>query len=68
MVVPAGGASAMTEVVDVLPKVGAYPMRVSNHAAFHTPLLAPIAPEARQALPPSLFGEPTAPLADGRGG
>lgn len=67
MLVLAGDDSALAAAVDVLPKVGRYPMRLIHHAAFHTPLLAHIASEARRALPPALFGAPTVPLVDGRG-
>ncbi len=44
-----------------------FPMRLSNHAAFHTPLQAPVAEAGRARLPVSLFGQPALPLIDGRG-
>lgn len=44
-----------------------FPMRLGNHAAFHTPLMAPVAAEGRQQLPAGLFGTPALPLIDGRG-
>ncbi len=43
-------------------------MRLANHAAFHTPLMAPIAAQGRAALPVDLFSDPKLPLIDGRGG
>lgn len=44
-----------------------YPMRLFNHAAFHTPLLVDIASKAQQQLSPSLFQKPEIPLIDGLG-
>ena len=42
-------------------------MRLQNHAAFHSPLQAPVAAEGRARLPSALFGQPTLPMIDGRG-
>ena len=44
-----------------------FPMRLANHAAFHTPLQAPVAEAGRARLPASLFGQPDVPMIDGRG-
>ena len=44
-----------------------FPMRLANHAAFHTSLMAPVAAAGRERLPASLFGQPRVPLIDGRG-
>ncbi|WP_171211271.1 ACP S-malonyltransferase [Ruegeria sp. HKCCA5426] len=44
-----------------------FPMRLANHAAFHTPLQAPVAAEGRARLGVELFSQPTRPLIDGRG-
>ncbi|TMV10051.1 ACP S-malonyltransferase [Ruegeria sediminis] len=44
-----------------------FPMRLANHAAFHTRLQAPVAAEGRARLPAGLFGQPDLPLIDGRG-
>lgn len=44
-----------------------FPMRLGNHAAFHTSLMAPVAAAGRERLAPSLFGQPRVPLIDGRG-
>ncbi len=51
----------------VPPAQGRFPMRLANHAAFHTGLQAPVAAEGRARLAPSLFGQPELPLIDGRG-
>lgn len=44
-----------------------FPMRLPNHAAFHTALQAPVAAEGRAQLGADLFGQPNRPLIDGRG-
>jgi acyl transferase domain-containing protein len=44
-----------------------FPMRLPNHAAFHTALQAPVAAEGRARLSAEMFGQPECPLIDGRG-
>lgn len=44
-----------------------YPMRLVNHAAFHTPVLQAVADRAKELLPIDLFEKPKYPLVDGRG-
>ena len=44
-----------------------FPLRLANHAAFHSPLQAPVAEAGRTRLSPDLFDQPTLPLVDGRG-
>lgn len=51
----------------VPPAQGRFPLRLSNHAAFHTALQAPVAAEGRARLPETLFAQPKLPLIDGRG-
>ncbi len=68
MLVFAGDAAAL----DVLEKDcrrsdGRFPMRLANHAGFHSPLQAPVAKRGREALGDDLFHQPTLPLIDGRG-
>lgn len=46
---------------------GRFPMRLGNHAAFHTHLQQPVAERGRAALEPELFGQPKLPMVDGRG-
>jgi acyl transferase domain-containing protein len=46
---------------------GRFPMRLGNHAAFHTPLQQPVADKGRDLLSPDLFGQPDIPMVDGRG-
>ena len=51
----------------VPPEQSRFPMRLANHAAFHTALQAPVAAQGRAALPATLFRQPQKPLIDGRG-
>lgn len=44
-----------------------FPMRLANHAAFHTGLQAPVAARGRALLGQELFAQPDLPLIDGRG-
>lgn len=44
-----------------------FPLRLKNHAAFHTPLLEAIARQGRSTLPCELFHQPRTPMIDGRG-
>jgi [acyl-carrier-protein] S-malonyltransferase len=46
---------------------GKFPMRLANHAAFHTELQTPVAAEARTHLIGLAFQQPVIPLVDGRG-
>ncbi len=64
-----GNEAALKRLLSELPQEqGRYPMRLHNHAAFHTPLLAEVARQGREQLPATLFQTPTVPLIDGRGG
>ena len=44
-----------------------YPMKLMNHAAFHTPLLRSVSEQALQELPHHFFQQPHIPLVDGQG-
>ena len=59
------GLAAFEKAVD--PVQGRFPMRLANHAAFHTALQAPVAAQGRAVLPQALFGQPRHPMIDGRG-
>ena len=61
----AAGLKAFEE--EIPPEQGRFPLRLSNHAAFHTALQAPVAERGRTRLPPGLFRQPRLPLIDGRG-
>lgn len=59
------GLAAFEHCVE--PLEGRFPMRLSNHAAFHTPMQRPVAEKGAEALNSSLFTQPDLPLIDGRG-
>ena len=68
MLVFAGNEVGLSALEAELEPVGdRYPMRLKNHAAFHTPLLEGVAEKGREALPAELFHQPQLPLVDGRG-
>ena len=69
MLVLAGNEAGLTAFEQATPRVQErFPMRLPNHAGFHTALQEPVAALGRAALPQSLFQQPTLPLIDGRGG
>ncbi len=68
MLVLAGDAAGLEAFESAVEPVdGRFPMRLGNHAAFHTHLQAPVAQQGRAALAAGLFGQPALPLVDGRG-
>lgn len=68
MLVIAGDDAGLAAFEAAMPPVeGRFPMRLTNHAAFHTALQAPVAAQGRARLAPDLFRQPRLPLIDGRG-
>ncbi|MFV1491742.1 ACP S-malonyltransferase [Phaeobacter sp. JH18-32] len=68
MLVLAGNADGLDAFEQAVPQVqDRFPMRLTNHAAFHTDLQAPVAAEGRSRLPVDLFSAAKKPLVDGRG-
>ncbi|SPH23667.1 hypothetical protein DEA8626_02733 [Defluviimonas aquaemixtae] len=68
MLVLAGSESGLKAFERTVPlEQGRFPMRIANHAAFHTDLQAPVAERGRARLSPDLFGQPKLPMIDGRG-
>lgn len=68
MLVLAGDASGLAAFeAEAEPLQGRFPMRLGNHAAFHTRLQEPVAARGRERLPPGMFGQPSLPMIDGRG-
>jgi len=63
-----GNEPALKLVEEMLERVDdRFPMRLYNHAAFHTPLLHKISETAKQILPASLFKPSSVALIDGKG-
>ena len=69
LIVFAGDEAALGAVEQHLPPVheGRFPLRLKNHAGFHSPLQLPNSRAGKAALPASLFTQPHTPLIDGRG-
>ncbi|NIA69666.1 ACP S-malonyltransferase [Pelagibius litoralis] len=68
MLVLAGNEVGLTAFeTSVDPLQGRFPMRLGNHAAFHTGFQAPVAEKGRAQLKAELFGQPEIPMIDGRG-
>ena len=68
MIVFAGNETALNNCEQALqPLQDRFPMRLLNHAGFHSPLQIPISEQARQQLAEDMFEQPGLPLIDGRG-
>ncbi len=68
MIVFAGDEAALKACEQALePLQDRFPMRLPNHAGFHSPLQMPISVQARQQLAEDMFQQPRLPLIDGRG-
>ena len=68
MLVLAGNEAGLAAFEAAVPAAqGRFPMRLANHAAFHTELQAPVAALGRDRLSEGLFAQPKYPLIDGRG-
>jgi hypothetical protein len=67
LVVGGDDAGLAAFAASVPPAQGRFPLRLANHAAFHTRLQSPVAAKGRERLPPELFASPRLPLVDGRG-
>jgi len=67
MLVLAGNDAGLKAFEAAVPAYDRYPLRLPNHAAFHTALQDPVAAEGRARLGPELFEAPQTPLIDGRG-
>lgn len=61
----AAGLEAFEQAVE--PVEQRFPMRLGNHAAFHTVLQEPVAAKGRERLAADMFGQPRLPLIDGAG-
>jgi [acyl-carrier-protein] S-malonyltransferase len=68
MLVLAGNAEGLKAFEASVPNLqGRFPMRLANHAGFHSAMQAPVAEMGRARLLPTLFGQPDLPMIDGRG-
>jgi [acyl-carrier-protein] S-malonyltransferase len=67
MAVLAGNEAGLAAFETAVPREGRFPLRLANHAAFHTALQKPVAERGRAALSADLFTQPKLPMIDGRG-
>ncbi|MEQ1538226.1 MAG: ACP S-malonyltransferase [Sphingorhabdus sp.] len=67
MIVFAADDAGVAWLMARLPKDDRFPMKLNQHAAFHSPLLRAITPEAKELNPPSAFGVGAIPAVDGTG-
>lgn len=68
MLVLAGNEAGLKAFESLQPRVqDRFPMRLPNHAAFHTALQAPVSAEGRERLADVAFDQPAHPMIDGRG-
>lgn len=67
MLIFGGETRALQALARELPASGRFPMRLHNHAAFHTPLQWPVREQAQTQLRDLPFRRPRVPLIDGRG-
>ncbi|MEM6409168.1 MAG: ACP S-malonyltransferase [Pseudomonadota bacterium] len=67
MLVLAGDEAGLSAFEAAVPPLDRFPMRLPNHAAFHTTLMQPISDKGRARLAATLFSQPALPLIDGRG-
>ena len=68
LLVLAGNEAGLKAFEAAVPAVQSrFPMRLANHAAFHTALQSHVAEEARKTSSPQMLTQPQTPLIDGRG-
>ena len=68
MLVLAGNEAGLAAFETAVPPLqGRFPMRLANHAAFHTAQQRPVAEAGRMRIAQDLFSQPARPLIDGRG-
>ncbi|MEM6887030.1 MAG: ACP S-malonyltransferase [Pseudomonadota bacterium] len=68
MIVLGGNAAGLDAFEAEMPVMQErFPMRLENHAAFHTALQFRVAEQGRRALSQGLFEQPNIPMIDGRG-
>lgn len=67
LVIAGDGAGLSAFEAEVEPVGETYPMRLKNHAAFHSPLQSPVALRGKEALSGVVPGQPVLPMIDGRG-
>lgn len=67
MLVFAGNQAALKILQNELEPLSPYPMQLSGHGAFHSPIMQAICAQARASLSADIFSKIDVPLIDGRG-
>jgi [acyl-carrier-protein] S-malonyltransferase len=67
MLVFGGNEAGLTRLTESLPPRERFPLRLHQHAAFHTPLQSSVKLQARSRLSAEPFRAPEVPMIDGRG-
>ena len=67
MLVLAGNEAGLADFMKQAKPQGQFPLRLHNHAAFHTVLQEPVARAAQNRFDPAMFAQPKIPMIDGRG-
>jgi len=68
MLVLAGDEAGLAAFENAVPPLnGRFPLRLANHAGFHSHLQKPVSEAGRVRLSPALFRQPDVPMIDGRG-
>ena len=68
MLVLAGNEAGLAKFEQAVPVIqDRFPLRLPNHAAFHSHLQKPVALQAQSTFTPAMFSQPKVPLIDGRG-
>ena len=67
MVVFAADPTGLLHLKKILPPDDIYPLSLTHHGAFHSPLMDPIIAQAQNLLGVDLFQNPDIPMIDGRG-
>ncbi|MCX7561281.1 ACP S-malonyltransferase [Sulfitobacter sp. F26204] len=68
MLVLAGNDTGLDAFAAKAKPLDRFPMRLANHAAFHTVLQEPVSRIAKRRFDPSMFAQPDVAMIDGRGG
>lgn len=68
MLVLAGNEAGLKAFEVSVPKRDRFPMRLRNHAAFHTDLMTPVSEQGLSRFGADIFRQPGLPMIDGRGG
>lgn len=67
LLVLAGDSAGLRAFEAAVPPQGRFPMRLANHAAFHSDLMTPISLRGLDRFGTERFGNPDTPLIDGQG-